>query len=214
MDGGTDPGGRAALDSASGVGQTAGMESVALQTIQVIRPKAVIGSRLRFRDATPDDAAFILALRLDPTKNRYLSAVDDDLGKQRAWLERYATDPTQAYFIIEALDGRAVGTVRLYDPQGMSFALGSWIVTDDAPRLCAAESTTMAWAYGLELGFTACHFDVRKENRICWSYNEQCGAERVGETPADYLYVYDHPTLHGIVSRHVRRSGKPIQILF
>lgn len=189
------------------------MESVALRSIPIIRPKAVIGSRLRFRDATPDDAKFILALRLDPAKNRYLSPVDDDLGKQRAWLERYATDPSQAYFIIETLDGRAVGTVRLYDPQGSSFAAGSWIMTAAAGR-SAPESIIMLFRFGLELGFSGCHFDVRKANRTCWSYHEQCGARKIGETALDHFYIYDHTTLCSIVDRHERRSGEPIRVLF
>jgi hypothetical protein len=60
----------------------------------------VVGKTLTFRDATVVDAEFILSLRTDSEKSRYLSAVTGELADQRAWL------------------------ARLYDPQGDSFFAG------------------------------------------------------------------------------------------
>lgn len=61
----------------------------------------VVGKTLTFRDANVDDAAFILSLRTDKEKSRYLSAVSGELADQQAWLKRYAHVDDQAYFIIE-----------------------------------------------------------------------------------------------------------------
>jgi hypothetical protein len=79
----------------------------------------VVGKTLTFRNATVFDAAFILSLRTDSEKSRFLSAVSGELSEQQAWLKRYADADDQAYFIIE-YEGEAIGTVRLYDPQGQS----------------------------------------------------------------------------------------------
>jgi len=48
----------------------------------------VLGKTLAFRDARVEDAAFVLSLRTDPEKSRYLSAATPDLDAQRAWLQR------------------------------------------------------------------------------------------------------------------------------
>lgn len=154
---------------------------------QFHRPSSVTGPRLTFRLATPDDAEFILSLRLDPTKNAYLSPVGPEVAEQRRYLEASETDTSQLYFVIEH-EGRPVGTVRLYDQQGTSFCWGSWILSADAPKSAAVESTLMVYQVGMDLGFSASHFSVRKENEKVWQYHERMGAERISETDADFHY--------------------------
>lgn len=96
----------------------------------------MVGKGLSFRNATVDDAAFILTPRTDAEKSRYLSAVSGRLAEQRSWLERYARSDDQAYFIIEYQD-RPLGTVRLYEPRGESFCWGSWILQSGSPSQAA-----------------------------------------------------------------------------
>jgi hypothetical protein len=71
---------------------------------------------LTFRDATTDDADFILSLRINAEKSRYLSSVRGELSEQHAWLASYADSDHQAYCII-ASQGEPVGTVHIYDPR-------------------------------------------------------------------------------------------------
>ena len=151
----------------------------------------VVGKTLTFRDATVADAAFILSLRTDSEKNRFLSAVSGELSDQEAWLERYALSSDQAYFIVE-YKGEAIGTVRLYDSQGESFCWGSWILKSTRPSNAAMESALMIYAYAVDhLGFKAAHFDVRKGNERVWQFHERFGAHRSAETNLDYLYHID-----------------------
>lgn len=156
-----------------------------------IRPRKaarVVGKTLSFRNATVDDAAFILSLRTDVEKARYLSAVSGELAEQQAWLERYAQADDQAYFVIE-YQGAPIGTVRLYDPQGESFCWGSWILHSSRPSQAAMESALMVYAYAVDhLGFTAAHFDVRKANERVWQFHERFGAVRTAESDLDYFY--------------------------
>src|SRR5690606_12411597 len=147
-------------------------------TIKLRKAARVVGKTLAFRNAEVKDAAFILSLRTDAEKSRYLSAVSGELAEQEAWLERYAEADDQAYFIIEYQD-EPIGTVRLYDPQGDSFCWGSWILHSSRPGQAAMESALMVYAYAIDhLGFTAAHFDVRKGNERVWQFHERFGAVR------------------------------------
>lgn len=176
---------------------------------QLVTPRLVTGARLKFRPAVPDDAGFILSLRLDGEKNKHLSATSPDVERQRQWLAALPSD--QIYFIIEA-DCRPVGTVRLYDQRGSSFCWGSWILSNDAPKSSAVESTLMVYATGLALGFTAAHFEVRKENVKVWQYHERCGAERVGETEEDYRYVISEAAIQALFARYESRLNGPVTV--
>lgn len=166
------------------------------QNLPVIRKaRRVIGKTLAFRDAEVADAAFILRLRTDENKSRYLSATSADLFAQQAWLEAYANSNDQAYFIIES-QGEPIGTIRLYDAQGDSFCWGSWILTDSRPGHAAMESALMVYSYAVDdLGFQSAHFDVRKGNERVWRFHERFGASRISETEQDYFYEL---SLHSI----------------
>jgi RimJ/RimL family protein N-acetyltransferase len=156
---------------------------------KLLKAKKVIGNKLAFRDITIGDASFILGLRTDEYKSRYLNSTVNDLERQKKWLDDYAKSEDQAYFIIESLSGRLMGAVRLYDPRGKSFCWGSWILIQGAPQAAAIESALMVYSYALDhLGFSGSHFDVRKGNERVWRFHERFGARRVGESEIDYFY--------------------------
>jgi RimJ/RimL family protein N-acetyltransferase len=157
-------------------------------SIRLRKAARVVGKTLTFRNATVADAAFILSLRTDSEKSRYLSAVSGELSEQQDWLRRYADVEDQAYFIIE-YQNVPIGTVRLYDPQGDSFCWGSWILKSSRPSHAAMESALMVYAYAVDhLGFRTSHFDVRKGNERVWQFHERFGAQRTAETDLDYFY--------------------------
>jgi hypothetical protein len=176
--------------------------------MHLARPEIVYGPKLRFRDATPDDAEFILSLRTDEAKNQHLPPVADDLGAQRQWLSRYASDPTQAYFIIEADD--PVGTVRIYDPQGSSFAWGSWILRG-APFNSAMESALMTYATGLAMGFDRSHFEVAQGNEWVWKFHEEMGAIRTGDDDHSFHYSMSNEAIKSALA--AQRYIPPIAVL-
>jgi len=181
---------------------------------QLRKATQVQGEILRFRDAKVNDAAFILSLRRDAEKSRYLSVVSGELSEQQAWLQRYAQLEDQAYFIIE-FQGEPIGTVRLYDPQGDSFCWGSWILKTGAPSHAAIESALMVYAYALDhLGFTSAHFDVRKGNERVWKFHERFGARRVAETELDFLYQLDHEAIAASRERYRRILSQSVSVVF
>lgn len=159
------------------------------------KPKVVKGNSLVFREVSEQDAEFILGLRLDSEKSKFLSQVSDDLELQRSWLKKYADDDSQVYYVIE-YDGKRIGTIRLYDQQGDSFCWGSWILIDSRPKHAAVESALMVYALAVDfLGFKKSHFDVRRGNQKVWEFHERFGAERTSETELDYFYQMSHEAI-------------------
>jgi RimJ/RimL family protein N-acetyltransferase len=185
-----------------------------------IQPAArLVGNKLVLREVEVADAAYILSLRLDPKKAAYLSAVDADVARQAAWIERYKTDGSQAYFIICLKDeaggaGQPVGTVRLYNAIGDSFSWGSWIVADGAPTYVGIESALIVYRYALDhLGFRNAHFEVRKDNRSVWTFHERFGAQRVAEDDVEYRFELAHDAILASMGRYARFLPDPIDVV-
>jgi RimJ/RimL family protein N-acetyltransferase len=173
-------------------------------SIRLSKAHRVMGKTIAFRNAAVEDASFILTLRTDVDKSRYLSPVSGGLVEQQAWLEQYAQADDQAYFIIEYL-GLPIGTVRLYDPQGGSFCWGSWVLNSNRPAQAAMESALMVYAYAVDhLGFAAAHFDVRKGNERVWKFHERFGAVRTAQSNLDYFYRLDGEAIAASRERYRR----------
>lgn len=174
----------------------------ALRWPAIRKATQVMGKTLIFRDAAVDDADFILSLRTDQKKSRYLSTTSSDNKQQRLWLERYSLADDQAYFII-VFNGEPIGTVRLYDAQKNSFCWGSWILKARSPKHAAIESALMVYAYAVDyLPFQSAHFDVRKGNESVWLFHERFGARRISETDMDYLYELDLSSIKASCSHY------------
>jgi len=169
-----------------------------------IKSRQIDGYRISFSDATVDDAEFILSLRTDDQKSKFLSKTESDVIKQQQWLASYATDSSQAYFIINDNSGVNIGTVRLYDIQEKSFCWGSWILAHNAPVYASIESALIIYAYALSLGFEQAHFSVRKENISVYRFHERFGAIKTDETADDYLYKIDEQAIRTSMKKYSR----------
>lgn len=181
---------------------------------RIRKARMVIGNVYRLRDAVVGDAPFILAIRTDARKRRYISETSADLAKQRAWLERYGADDSQAYFIIETMTGEPAGTVRMYNQDGDRFCFGSWVIRPGMPAACGVESVLLLYHYALDdLGFSCSYFAVRKPNRSVWQFMERFGARRTGESEADYFFETDRESVLRGFARYSRFLPEPIKVI-
>ena len=153
------------------------------------------GDAVRLRLATEADAAFLLGLRLDPSRNQNISATSSDLSAQVSWMHAYGAREAagqEAYFVIE-VDGQPQGSLRLYDyrPSVDSFCWGSWIIRPGASPSTAYQSAILVYdlAFG-SLRFDRSHFDVRQANVSVWKFHEKMGARLVREDSLDRFYAY------------------------
>mgnify|MGYP003565123034 CR=1 FL=1 len=183
-------------------------------TPAIRKAQLIQGKTLSFRDASIDDAEFILSLRTHQKKSRYLSKVTPELASQREWLEIYQHSSHQAYFIIEH-QAEPIGTVRLYDPHWPSFCWGSWVLSDGAPSTASIESALMVYTYAVDhLGFTAAHFDVRKGNESVWRFHERFGAVRISEGVSDYFYQIDLSAIEASRKRYEKFLPNGVAVEF
>lgn len=146
------------------------------------------GRHVRLRTAEPEDAEFVLSLRLDPELGKYLKPTDPSVEHQRAWIAAKQTAPDDYHLIIEGLDGTPYGVIALYDIVGDTFCWGRWIIARQAPVQAALESMLLLYWFAFrDLGLREAHFPVQRENRRVIAYHEQLGAQRIGEDES-YLH--------------------------
>lgn len=155
---------------------------------EITKCKEIIGRTVILRDAETSDAQFIVQLRNDEKKGRFISATSSDVSSQVNWLTDYKQSSNQAYFIITDVNGKRFGTVRIYDQQEFSFCWGSWILSSEAPSHFAIESALIVYNYALKLGFTSAHFSVTKGNSSVIKFHERFGANLNGESEEECFY--------------------------
>lgn len=157
----------------------------------------LIGKNINLRFVEKDDAEFIVLLRSNIKYNKYLSFVDDDINKQKDWIEKYKereNNKQEYYYIIQLnKDNTPIGTVRVYDfiTNENSFCWGSWILNENKTRYSALECAILIYDFAFtELGFRRCHMDIRKDNTKMIEFHKRFGVKIIGETKLDLLGHY------------------------
>jgi hypothetical protein len=173
----------------------------------------VFGSNLYLRDIEEDDASFILNLRINPVKSKYLSGTSGKLEDQISWIKGYKTKQDQAYFIVCNNQGNRLGCIRMYDPIESSYRWGSWLMISGLSPLVSIESVLLIYAYGKYLGFEDARFDVRQDNKFVWNFHEKFSfAELTSQTELDRFYVVRRTTIDMLLKKYPSLVPLPLRI--
>jgi RimJ/RimL family protein N-acetyltransferase len=165
----------------------------------------VHGKNIVLANVRVEDADFILSLRLDPNKNRFLSSVDSDVENQREWIRKYLASEGEAYFVICDKAMQRLGTVRIYDAVADSFSWGSWILKDGAPASAAIESAVLVYRLATnKWGFRSAHFKVHRANTSVVAFHEKFGAELVAETAEEIHMRIGPAQIEASLKRYAR----------
>ncbi len=172
-----------------------------MQTDKFIENKSII-----LRDVEVDDAEFILSLRCDSNKAKFLNKTENNIEQQKEYIKKYKAKNNEWYFIIENKEHEPLGTVRIYDViNNNDFCWGSWIIKDGAPVATGIASAVLIYEYAFyKLNFTKVHFDVRKENRSVRNFHERFGAECIKENKLDSFYIYSKEKYEKIRNRYIK----------
>jgi len=182
--------------------------------MMIAKANSVKGVNIDLRNAVVTDAEFILSLRLDPGKSRFLSTTSSSVEDQVNWLRRYEDSCDQAYFVICDKQGEKLGCVRIYDPDDTSYCWGSWLMVSGLSPLVSIESAVLIYAYGKYLGFESARIDVRKDNVHVWTFHERlCGAERVRETESQYYYRMSAASIDTFLAKFPHLVPKPLVVI-
>ncbi len=162
---------------------------IKLAEVNLLYKNLIEGKFVFIRDVEIEDAEFILKLRCDEKKAKYLHKTEYNVSKQIDYIKKYKELNNEWYFIIENKKHTPIGTYRIYDLKEDSFCIGSWLMVDGATPLETLEGEYLVKMFAFEkTGFTKFHFDVRKENKKVLRYHKMMGAKIVGETDIDYLF--------------------------
>ncbi|MBW6512830.1 MAG: GNAT family N-acetyltransferase [Desulfuromonadaceae bacterium] len=155
----------------------------------------VVGKNINLRTVTTDDAEFILSLRSDSDRNKFISKVDNDIDKQIKFIIEYKIrelSKEEYYFVIESKNQELLGVVRIYDFVDDSFCWGSWIIKSGSPSYVAIESALLIYEVSFNhLMFNSSHFDVRRENTKVLDFHKRLGAKIVSNDQLNYYFKYD-----------------------
>ncbi|GHV45556.1 hypothetical protein AGMMS49546_31630 [Spirochaetia bacterium] len=140
---------------------------------------------LNFRLVEEKDADFIVKLRTDERLARYLHPTDNNISKQKEWVQKYKQrekDGLDFYYIFEDLKNQQLGLSRIYDVQKQSFTVGSWIFSPNAPLGTSILGDIIVKEIGFEnLGIGKCLFDVRKGNIHVLKYHMTYHPTKINE---------------------------------
>jgi RimJ/RimL family protein N-acetyltransferase len=143
------------------------------------------GRAFRLRPVALEDAEFILQLRSDPARSRYLHPCAPDLAAQTEWLEKYFDRPGDYYFVIERRDGlEKHGTAGIYrvDFGELTAEWGRWIVQPGSAA--ALESVTLIYRVAFEvLQLESIYCRTVAENRTAMEIHRRFGLEPVRTLP-------------------------------
>lgn len=151
--------------------------------------KPLEGKYVNLREVRLSDAPFILSLRCDKKKSKYLHKTENNLQNQIVYLEKYFSLDNEWYFIIENKKKLPLGTSRIYGINGRQYTGGSWLMKDGCLPEETLEGALLARFMAFEvLGFEKDCFDVRKDNKKVVRFHLLCGAKIVSENNDDYFF--------------------------
>lgn len=142
--------------------------------------------------AKPEHAAFILQLRQQERKSRYLSGQVPSVAEQIAWMQKREKLPDDAYFVIFEVDkpDTPLGTIRLHDAihEKNSIRVSSWVMVDGVAPKKTLEALALAIDYVERCGYSCGHFEVHKNNRSTIRNHLRLGSKVVEES--EYTVVF------------------------
>lgn len=152
---------------------------------------------LKIGDTTLDlvelsDAKFILDLRTDEKRSRFISKTSPELAEQVTWIENYKKREAKGeeFYFVAKYQSEPVGTIRLYDLDEDSFCIGSWVMMKGAPRAASIAATILGYKAGFEsLNLKTARFDVRKGNDSSFKYHKRWGAVPYKEDDLDVYFT-------------------------
>ncbi|WP_411287935.1 GNAT family N-acetyltransferase [Phenylobacterium sp.] len=143
------------------------------------------GHRFGLRPVVLEDAAAILALRLDPHLGRFLHATSAKLSDQEDWLRAYFERAGDYYFaIFDRRPDEVAGFVGIYDVDPVSGAAewGRWLVVQGS--LAAVESAQLIHRAAFDLlNLQALYSRTVAQNVRAVSFHRSMGAQLDGRLP-------------------------------
>lgn len=140
------------------------------------------GKYINLRSVIEDDAQFIVDIRNDDTKNKYVHAVSNDVNLQIEWIREQIKRPGDYYFVIENKNGEPIGLASIYDVGVYDCAaeFGRWISWGNAAE--NLESVILSFDFAFEqLKVDYVYMRTMVDNNKVKNFWKRFGATQHGE---------------------------------
>lgn len=159
--------------------------------------KFIEGKYINLREVREEDSEFILELRCNEKKSRYINKTEYNIEKQRNYIKKYLTLENEWYFIIEDKNGKPLGTNSVYpypildecwrdsqNPEIGVLGTGRWLLIDGLTPLIGLESDCIIKQFFFETlkrPFTP--MMIHEDNIQVLKFHQKWGAKIFGYAP-------------------------------
>lgn len=140
----------------------------------MVYDEILAGRYVTLHSISEADAQFSLDIRQIPEKNTFLHTVDNDLEKQKRWIEQQRGKEGDYFFVAETLAGEKVGTVGVYDIHENKGHLGRLLFIKNPFQTFEGTILAMRFAYDV-LGLDSLMGDVHEKNQASMDISEAVG---------------------------------------
>lgn len=157
-----------------------------------MKPLSNYNIKLRLVEVT--DANFIIALRTDALKSRFISPTDLDIEKQKVWIREYKKREKigdEYYFVAIDQDNVEFATYRIYNKSNNSIEIGSFVskpLYNKAINVIKVDVILKEFVF-LSLGYNQLNFEVRKENKSVINYHKKFKPDLINEDELNYYFT-------------------------
>ncbi len=165
----------------------------------------VVGKAVRLRSTELADAPFVLGLRLNPALNQYVGPTDPSVELQEQWIRDKQDDPDDCNMIIEDLEGRALGTIAIYDidREQQRAEWGRWIIDPEAPFVVPFESAMLMYHTAFyQLGLQSLYFGVQNPNQKVINFHKGFGSRVTRVTDTETWFEFDPACFQAVLEKY------------
>lgn len=151
---------------------------------------------IKLRLVEENDVAFILELRTDASKSRFISQTKFDVEKQKVWIQNYKereVSGDEFYFIASDANNVDFATYRIYNKKGNTIEIGSFIskpLYNNPINIIRLDIFIKEYVFTV-LGFQKLNFEVRKDNKSVVNYHKKFEPIIINEDELNYYFILE-----------------------
>lgn len=156
--------------------------------------KGLSNYNIKLRLVEETDASFIIALRTDCLKSRFISPTDLDVEKQKAWIREYKKREktgNEFYFVAIDQDNIEFATYRIYNKSENSIEIGSFVskpLYSKPINVIKVDIILKEFVFS-SLGYNQLNFEVRKGNKSVINYHKKFNPDLIDEDELNYYFT-------------------------
>lgn len=148
---------------------------------------------IKLRLVEETDAEFIIDIRTDSTKSKFINSTNSDIEEQKKWIREYKKrEKVEEEFYYIAIDenDEKFATYRLYNKNKDSIEVGSFVSKpfyQIALNIIKVDVILKTYVFEV-LGYNTLNFEVRKKNKSVIYYHNKFKPQLIKEDELNYYY--------------------------